>query len=59
MKRFWDRALWQASCDWCHNVVKQILEQMFDAGKITADDLWLDSPIALEIARRELPKCED
>jgi hypothetical protein len=53
MVRFWDRTWWQASCDWHHNVVKQLLEAMFDAGRIGCDDLWLDSAIAVEIARRE------
>lgn len=44
--RFWDRAWWQASCAWCHNVVKQGLEHRFEAGELVADDLWLDSPVA-------------
>jgi hypothetical protein len=53
MARFWDRAWWQASCEWHHNVVKKILEAMFDAGTIGCDDLWLDSATAVAIARRE------
>ena len=49
-------AAWQASCDWHHNVVKQLLERMFDRGEIGVDDLWLDSEIALETAARERAK---
>lgn len=55
MVRFWDRAWWQASCTWCHNVVKQILELRFEAGELVAADLWLDSPTALAVRAREQP----
>lgn len=46
LARFWDRAWWQASCKWCHDVVKQVLERRFEAGEIEAADLWLDSSAA-------------
>lgn len=51
MRRFWDRAWWQASCRWHHDAVKQHLERAFDLGLLTAEDLWLDSPLAREAAR--------
>lgn len=50
--RFWDRSLWQASCRWHHDVVKQMLERMFEAGELGLDDLWLDSPVAIDLARQ-------
>lgn len=51
MRRFWDSDRWQESCRWHHDVVKQHLERAFDAGLLTAEDLWLDSTIAVEAAR--------
>ncbi|ODA67661.1 hypothetical protein A7A08_01696 [Methyloligella halotolerans] len=50
---FWDQRWWQASCKWHHDVVKQLLEREFDAGRIGADDLWLDSDRAVHLTRRE------
>lgn len=50
--RFWSAANLQSACAWHHSVVKQRLEAMFDAGQVTADDLWLDSPVAVALARR-------
>lgn len=50
--RFWDQSNWQPACGWHHDVVKQALERLFEAGVVTADDLWLDSPRAREVARR-------
>lgn len=51
MALFWDRAKWQPSCQWHHDVVKQRLEAMFDAGKIGRADLWLDSAAAIALTR--------
>ena len=51
---FWQRELWQASCRWHHDVVKERLEHLFDAGQVTAEDLWLDSEVAKDLARRLL-----
>ena len=51
--RFWDSAWWQPSYDWHHNAVKQLLERRYDAGEIGADDLWLDSLVAIETTARE------
>lgn len=53
---FWERRWWQASCRWHHDVVKQILEREFDAGRISADDLWLDSDRAVALTLREAAK---
>jgi 5-methylcytosine-specific restriction endonuclease McrA len=47
---FWDEHNWQPACKWCHDVVKQILERLFAAGEIGADDLRLDSPRAIRVA---------
>lgn len=52
--RFWDARFWQSSCRWHHDVVKQALEHRFEAGEIGPEDLWLDSPVALELAQRIL-----
>ena len=51
---FWQRELWQPSCRWHHDVVKERLEHLFDAGQVTAEDLWLDSEVAKDLARRLL-----
>jgi hypothetical protein len=42
----------QSVCRECHDVVKRELERRFKAGKATADDLRLDSPMAQELARK-------
>lgn len=48
----WDEANWQPSCDWHHNVVKQVLERQFEAGELADDDLRLDSAAAQAVAAR-------
>ncbi len=55
MVLFWDRTKWQPSCDWHHNAVKQKLEALFDAGRIGADGLWLDSATAVAVAEKLRP----
>lgn len=50
MVKFWNRARWQSSCRWHHDVVKPRLEAMLDRGELQVDDLWLDSPAALALA---------
>ena len=50
---FWDRSRWQPCCRWHHDVVKQLLEQRLAHGTVTEADLWLNSPLALAIAKRE------
>lgn len=42
--------MWQSSCQWHHDVVKQRLELMWARGQIPLDSLWLDSPAALALA---------
>ena len=49
---FWDPLNRQPACRWHHDVVKQRLERMWDAGEIGVDELRLDSAAALEVARR-------
>lgn len=49
MVRFWDRSLWQSSCDWHHDTVKQQLERLYEQGKARVEDLWLDSEKAKEL----------
>jgi 5-methylcytosine-specific restriction enzyme A len=48
--KFWDTSMWQSSCRWHHDVVKQRLELMWLQGKITIADLWLNSPVAVKLA---------
>jgi len=48
---FWDRANWQSACAWHHNVVKQVLEAMWDRGEIGMADLRLDSETAVRLTR--------
>ncbi len=48
----WDsEGNWQSACVWHHSVVKQILEAMWRAGKAKAEDLRLDSPLAVRVAQ--------
>ena len=47
----WDRDNWQPCCKWHHNVVKQRLDQMFEAGQIGVDQLRLDSQTAIRLTR--------
>lgn len=54
MTLFWSRDLWQASCRWHHDAVKERLEHLFEAGRIAAEDLWLDSEVAKDLARKLL-----
>jgi 5-methylcytosine-specific restriction enzyme A len=56
-KKFWDTGLWQSSCRWHHDVVKQKLEMMFAHGECLIADLWLNSALAVKIAR-SLPRRE-
>jgi len=49
---FWNAEGWQPSCRWHHDVVKQALEHMYEAGLIGAESLRLDSPVALGKARK-------
>lgn len=49
MVKFWNRAMWQPSCKWHHDVVKQQLERMHEQGRATLLDLWLNSKKAIEL----------
>lgn len=49
---FWDASRWQSACRWHHDVVKQALEVRWRAGRLAVDALRLDSPEALDVARR-------
>ena len=44
---FWQAQWWQPSCDWHHNVVKRRLEDMYDRGQLSPDDLRLNSSVAI------------
>lgn len=52
---FWDRTRWQPACRWHHDVVKQILERLFEDGAIGEAELWLTSAYALQVAERVRP----
>jgi hypothetical protein len=49
MIKFWNSQLWQSSCKWHHDVVKQRLEALFEQRKIRKQDLWLNSATAIEL----------
>jgi 5-methylcytosine-specific restriction protein A len=51
-EKFWNTAMWQSSCPWHHDVVKQKLEVMFANGAIGLADLWLNSEVAVRMTRR-------
>ena len=45
-EKFWSASMWQSSCRWHHDVVKQKLERQFAQGRLGVADLWLDSEAA-------------
>ncbi|RVK61930.1 HNH endonuclease [Sinorhizobium meliloti] len=49
--KFWDTSMWQSSCKWHHDSVKQRLEQLYAASAIRLRDLWLNSAVAVRIAK--------
>lgn len=49
--RFWDRTQWQPACAWHHDTVKQQLERLYEQGKATVADLWLNSARAIALTR--------
>jgi 5-methylcytosine-specific restriction protein A len=51
MAKFWTRSNWQPACRWHHDSVKKRLESMFERGAIGADQLRLDSAIAVGLTR--------
>jgi 5-methylcytosine-specific restriction protein A len=52
----WDERNWQAACEAHHNVVKQTLERMHEAGRIKASELRLDSQTAVRLTRELLER---
>lgn len=54
--KFWNTALWQPACRHCHDVVKKMLERMFEVGEASVADLWLDSALAIALRRKHRPK---
>ncbi|WP_234891808.1 hypothetical protein [Sinorhizobium meliloti] len=42
--------MWQSSCKWHHDSVKQRLEKLYASGNIRLGDLWLNSAVAVRIA---------
>ena len=55
---FWNLANWQPACHWHHNVVKQILERRFARGEVSAEDLRLESPMAIALSRKLMARLE-
>lgn len=53
-KLFTDPKNRQPACGWHHDVVKQQLERMYEQGIITAQDLRLDSVVAVALTRKLL-----
>jgi 5-methylcytosine-specific restriction protein A len=53
--KFWNAELWQPSCKWHHDLVKQILERAFARGKLKVADLWLSSAAAVRLTMAQLP----
>jgi 5-methylcytosine-specific restriction protein A len=48
--KFWDTSMWQASCKWHHDSVKQRLEHLYACGRVPLIDLWLNSAAAIRVA---------
>lgn len=53
---FWDEDNWQGCCAWHHDVIKQLLERLYAAGELTADDLRLDSAAAVRLTKELDPR---
>jgi len=53
--KFWNAELWQPSCKWHHDLVKQILERAFARGKLKVADLWLSGAAAVRLTMAQLP----
>lgn len=51
---FWDRGNWQPLCKWHHDSIKARLEARWDRGAVTAEDLDMASPAAIEETMRVL-----
>jgi 5-methylcytosine-specific restriction enzyme A len=56
MIKFWDASMWQTSCAWHHDVVKQALEQQYERGTLSLSDLWLNSQAAIKLSRKRQAK---
>lgn len=54
--KFWDTAKWQPACRHHHDVVKKLLERMFEDCEIIASDLWLNSKVAIGLSKRHPPQ---
>ena len=48
--KFWNTAMWQPACRWCHDVTKRTLERMFEQGEIDRAELWLNSATAKKLS---------
>ncbi len=55
MAKFWNAAMWQPSCQWHHDVVKQMLERRYAQGELEVADLWLNSAAAVRLTLALLP----
>ncbi len=53
--KFWNTSMWQPACRHCHDVIKKMLERLFEAGECKLADLWLNSPLAISLRRRHRP----
>ena len=53
--KFWNTSMWQPACRHCHDVIKKMLERMFEAGEAKIADLWLNSALAISLRRRHKP----
>lgn len=51
----WDESNWQPSCKWHHDVIKQLLEQLFEQGKASKEDLRLNSAKAMALTKEYDP----
>ena len=54
--KFWNTALWQSACRWHHDVIKPRLERLYEQGEATLADLWLDSAMAVALAKKHPAK---
>ena len=56
--KFWNTALWQPACRYCHDVVKPRLERLFETGELKVIDLWLNSAAAQAMRKRHPPRAD-
>lgn len=52
-EKFWDTSMWQSCCKWHHDSIKQSLELLYIRGRITINELRLNSATAKRLTLKQ------